>query len=296
MATDSVAFSGFWSRVDRDLAELEPRPVLESLARHSAAEFEMFSVRLTSIGPYRIFAYLSVPTTPGRHPAVLELPHYGSVNNIPHWNDRLRYVVLTAMHRGQRQADEPFSASYPGLMTVGIEDPDHFVFRGIAADCLRSAEYLFSLDCVDTSRIAVRGNELALIVAARRRFFAAAVFAPELFWRAMDDRRHSECYPLEELNDYLRLHPNAAAAMERTFALFDPVAHASHIRAETAVAVSGDIDDRECASELTRALGRVVAASGESWGSGDEADWVDEWLAHRLSVRPLSRFSESPIR
>lgn len=84
----------------------------------------MYALRLTSLGPYRIFGYLSVPPRQGPFPELLAAPHYGSVNHLPH------------MHRGQRLADQPFAAAYPGLLTLGIEDPRIYIYRGIVADCL----------------------------------------------------------------------------------------------------------------------------------------------------------------
>ena len=82
-----------------------------------------------------------MPKGDGPFPALLHTPRYGSVNNPPHWDDRQRYMVLTIMHRGQRLADTPFKAEYPGLLTLGIESPETWIYRGILADIMRGAEY-----------------------------------------------------------------------------------------------------------------------------------------------------------
>src|SRR5205085_11029274 len=117
----------------------------------------------TSVGPYRFFGYSSVPTGSGPVPGLLNTPGYGSVNHVPHAFDRQRYAVLTLMHRGQRLADQPFAAAYPGLLTHGVADPARYIYRGIVADCLRGAEFLASRPEVDGSRIGIVGNDLALI-------------------------------------------------------------------------------------------------------------------------------------
>ncbi len=178
-----------------------------------------------------------MPNGAGPFPALLEVPRYGSANNPPHWNDRCRYVVLTLMHRGQRLADEPYAAGYPGLLTEGIEDPDKFTYRGIIADCLRGAEFLLGRPEVDTGRVGIRGNDLALLVAARRPKFRAVHVEATFFYRALEARHMTDEYPLEELNDYLRVAPSAVAAVAATLALFDPVYHGPSVKAATVLGV-----------------------------------------------------------
>ena len=133
-------FDSYWAAVDEELVAIPGRPVLDPLPALTTADATTYAVRLASIGPYRIFGHLSIPAGEGPFPALLQLPRYGSVNHVPHPNDRARYVVFGLMHRGQRLADEGFSAAYPGLLTLGIDEPASYVYRLIAADCLRAAE------------------------------------------------------------------------------------------------------------------------------------------------------------
>src|SRR5712691_2187429 len=199
-------FDFYWNAVDQDLVRYPAAPTLERLALPSDEFSTVYAVRLTSIGPYRIFGYLSVPPGDGPFPGLLVAPHYGSVNHLPHLDDRQRYVTLILMYRGQRLADQPFAATYPGLLTLGIDDPATYIYRGIVADCLRGAEFLQSLPSVDAGRVAITGDDLALITAARRPGFkfAAVQAAGLLFYRLMEARERSNDYPIEEINDYLR--------------------------------------------------------------------------------------------
>src|ERR1700736_538505 len=178
-------FDAYWDAVDQELTRYPAAPTLDRLALPSDEFSPVYALRLTSTAPYRIFGYLSVPLGEGPFPGLLVAPHYGSVNHLPHLDDRQRYVTLILMHRGQRLADQPFAAEYPGLLTLGIDDPGTFIYRDIVADCLRAAEFLQSLPTVDPSRVAVNGDDLALITAARRPGlkFAAVQAAGLVFYR-----------------------------------------------------------------------------------------------------------------
>ena len=130
MTEKPANFSDYWDGIDQELERYEGRPLLEPMPRHSNEYCTVYSLRLTSIGPYRLFGYYSVPHGDGPFPAMYNTPKYGSVNHVPDYNDRQRYVCLTLMHRGQRLADQPFAAKYPGLLTQGIDSPETYVYRG----------------------------------------------------------------------------------------------------------------------------------------------------------------------
>src|SRR6266487_562188 len=179
-------FEAYWNAIDQDLARHPAAATLERLALPSDEFSTVYTLRLTSSGPYRIFGYLSVPACEGPFPGLLVAPHYGSVNHLPHLDDRQRYVTLILMHRGQRLADQPFAAAYPGLLTLGIDDPHTYIYRSIVADCLRGAEFLLSRPEVDTTRIGIVGDDLALLTVARRAQFNAARIDGLMFYRMLE--------------------------------------------------------------------------------------------------------------
>jgi cephalosporin-C deacetylase-like acetyl esterase len=283
-------FDAYWREIDDELANVEARPTLELMRRHSGDRFTVWALRMTSIGPIRIFAYLSVPAGAGPFPAVLEAPRYGSVNLVPDYNDRLRYVVLTVMHRGQRLADDTFAAAYPGLFTLGIERPATYIYRRIVADCLRGAELLLARPEVDLSRVAAVGGDLALITAARRPEICTLRTTPGLFYRAIEARLLNSSESLDELNDVLRAWPEREVAVGRTLALFDPLNHAPAVRARTLL-VEGD-DGSWCAP-LAAALGGEAERFRPTHQGGTDNDSLDAWLAARLRVPAMSRFLRS---
>ena len=280
------AFDEFWARVDEELARYPMAAERRPQPERSTESFTTYFVRLTSIGPYRISGYYSVPNSPGPHAALLQTPRYGSVNHVPDYHDRERYAVLQVIHRGQRLADQPFAAAYPGLLTLGIESPDTYVYRGIVADCLRGAEFLTSQPEVDGQRVAVQGDDLALLTAARRPVFNAALAEELLLYRLLDVAARGDAYPAEEVNDLLRSKPAARQAVEETLWYFDPRQHAARIRAAVML-LRGD--DPSWLEPLRVALAQVEEYQVTHRGAEDH-DWLDAWTANKLGSTGRSRF------
>jgi cephalosporin-C deacetylase-like acetyl esterase len=284
-------FDAYWDAVDADLARYPAAAEVTPYPAHETGFATGYGVRLTSVGPYRIFGFLSVPKGEGPFPALLQTPRYGSVNNPPHWDERQRFVVLALMHRGQRLADEPFAAAYPGLLTHGIDDPATYVYRGIVADCLRGAEFLLGRPEVDRGRVGVVGDDLAIVTAARRPGFAALLPANLLFYRLVEASARTDAYPVEEVNDHLRCFPERAGAVARTVAYVDPLHHASRVTAATLLATgdAGSLSDPAWLAPLTAALGGATATYALTHEGGTDRDRLDAWLAGRLGVAPAPR-------
>lgn len=292
--TKPVDFDAYWNGVDAELATYpiaaEERHVPLRDNEHSTA----YEVELTSIGPYRIFGHLTIPNGDGPFPALLNLPRYGSVNNPPHWDDRQRYVCLTLMHRGQRLADQPFKATYPGLLTVGIDDPGTYIYRSIVADCLRGLEYLSSRPEVDRARIGLVGDDLSLIVASRRPIAAAVQVTGLMFHRAAEARRRTDAYPLEEINDEIRLAPEREQAIDSTLDFFDPghFSVSNHTEFNVVAGDDGAVNGPEWLNGLIGHLGSRASIYQLTHEGGTDHDANDRWLATALGVSPLPRLWE----
>ena len=283
--------STYWDAIDAALARYPAAPVLTHSPLRETDYATVYEVKLTSSGPYRLFGYLSVPKGDGPFPALYLTPRYGSVNNVPHPDDRRRYVVFQLAHRGQRLADQPFSAPYPGLLTLEIDDPATYIYRDIVADCLRGAEFLLGRPEIDPARVGIRGDDLALHVLARRQGFAAADIGGLMFYRLMEARTRTEAYPTEEINDYLRAYPEHEAALGATLAHFDPQAHAAAIGARVLLQVGdeGSIGGPEWLAPLRQSLGGPVENYALTHEGGTDHDWLDAWLAGQLGATPRPR-------
>ncbi len=287
-------FDAYWDEVDTELARYPLAVEMERNVLRCTDFSTVSNVRLTSIGPYRIFGYYSVPVGDGPFPGLLVAPRYGSVNHVPHHDDRERYATLTLMHRGQRLADQPFAASYPGLLTLGIDSPTTSIYRSIVADCLRGAEFLLSRPEVDGSHVSIIGDDLALITAARRPQFTAVQAGGLLFYRLLEAAGRSSAYPVEEINDYLRTYPEQRENVARTLAYFDPINHANRVTAR-ALLVTGDagaINGPEWLAPLADALGGPVEQYHVTHEGATDHDWQDAWMARQLGGVPKPRLWE----
>lgn len=283
-------FDAYWAEVDAELDRYPAAPEVDLLPIRSSDTNTVYAARLTSIGPYRIFGFYSVPTGPGPFPGLLYTPRYGSVNNPAHLDDRERYAVLVLMHRGQRLADQPYAAAYPGLLTDGIADPATYIYRGIVADCVRGLEFLRDRPEVIAERIGVVGDDLALITAARRPEVRVAQLNGTMFYRLPEARRLTDAYPIEEVNDYLRANPDAEAAVTRTLAYFDPVHHAPAITATTQIPLGqGTISDQAWMQPLIDAIAGPTDTYTLTNKGGIDHDAREAWLAGLMGVPPRPR-------
>jgi len=289
--TAPADLDAYWDAIDVELAAIPAAPESEASALHSTEHSTTYRVKLTSIGPYRIEIFLSIPDGPGPFPALLLTPSYGSVVTPPSYDDRMRYVAATIRYRGTRHADKPYAAAFPGLLTDGIEDPDRWKFRGIFADTLRAFEYLVGLPMVDPEHVAINGTDAGVIVAARRSGVSALSVNAPFFYRLADLYPIAEAYPFEEINDHLRAFPDSVHAINRTLAYFDPLHHAAWVTADTLVSVgdAGAPGGPEWMAPLIQALGGAVEQYAITHEGQTDYDAVDRWLAQQQGVDPRPR-------
>ncbi len=281
-------FDNYWSAVRQELASAPASPELESIPMRETDFATLYGVRISSTGPYRLYGYLNIPKGDGPFPAIYWTPKYGSVLEvIPQGTEnstRSRFVTFSLAGRGMRNSDRPFAAMFPGLLTEGIDSRDGYVFRGIVADAIRGLEYVRSVPEVDSSSIVAIGNDVALQAVALDGIASHLVSTPALFFDTLSLADRTESYPLEEVNDYLRLNPTDREQVAETLSYFDLRSFASSVNASTMVMAGppGSALGPEALESLASSIpgGADVYASQQS--SYKDGLYQEQWVASKL--------------
>jgi cephalosporin-C deacetylase len=287
--TDAAAHD-YWPQALAELSRCPARPEIEPLPLRSTPFATLYGVRLSSLGPYRLFGYLSIPKGTGPFPAIYYAPKYQSVLEIiPQGTanlQRSRYVTFSLAGRGQRNADSPYAAMFPGLLTDGIDNAASYPFRGIVTDSIRGLEFLLTRREVDHARVVVAGNDVALITAALTSGATHVVTAPALFYKTAELAPKTQAYPLEEINDYLRLHPAHAEAVRRTLANFDLVGLAARVTAATLVMAGapGSLLDAAALRPLTTSLKGPVTVYESQQSLYKDGLYSERWMAEQCGI------------
>jgi cephalosporin-C deacetylase len=204
---------------------------------------------------------------------------------------RARAVTMNVVSRGQRGADKPYAAAFPGHLTVGIDDPDRFVHRGVVGDCIRAWEVLRALPQVDQDRMAMIGTDLALLVDARRPG-ARAIHVTGSFWyRMLEIAASTDAYPFEEINDHLRTWPEQRDAVARTMAHLNPLNQAENITAKVLFhrdEASPLLDDAWLAPLVSR-MGTKPDFLDMTHKGQTDYDAMDAWISTQLGMKPFPR-------
>jgi len=285
-----AAVRDYWQQTLAALARYPARPELEPLPLRSTPFARLFGVRLTSLGPYRLFGYLSVPAGNGPFPAIYYAPKYQSVLEIiPQGTanlQRSRYVTFSLAGRGQRNADAPYAAMFPGLLTDGIDSAASYVFRSIVADSVRGLEFLLTRPEVDPMRVIVAGNDLALMTAASTPGATHVVTTPALFYKTAALAPKTQAYPLEEINDYLRAYPTRAESVRSTVAHFDLQSFAPGVTASTLLMAGapGSLLDGKALQPLAAALQGQVTVYESQQSLYKDGLYAERWMAAQCGI------------
>jgi cephalosporin-C deacetylase len=265
-------FEAFWHDVLQHMAAvpLDPEVIPDPL--RSSADVEVFEVFYTSLDQVRIAGWYCRPTRrTDPSPAMLYTPGYQMEPPIPKDWARKGYCTLSVAPRGKLRSHRQFNPGYPNLLTHNIVDRHTYTYRGFYADAWRGIDFLLSRPEVDATRIGVTGNSqgggLTITTAAMRPEVRAAAAGAPYLCGFMDAIALTHTYPYEEINDYLRQHPESRQAVTDTVAYFDGINFADHITCPIIVNIG--LQDNVCPPETGYALFRRIQSSDKQLYSYD---------------------------
>lgn len=262
-------FDEFWAETLRLTDEVPPDPELVRVPRMSTPTVDVFELRYTSYDQLRIAAWLTMPAgrPPGTSfPAVLHVPGYISEPSVlKSWSER-GYVTVGLAPRGKLRSNARFNPGYPGLLTHNMVDRFTYGYRGFYADVVRAVDVLATLPGVDPGRVGIwgssQGGGLGIVAAALRPDVVRCVAAGAPYLCGiMASPGWTHSYPYEEINEYLRVHPEHEPLLTETASYFDGLNFAPKVRAPIFVYLG--MEDDVCPPETGFAVYRLIESEKE---------------------------------
>lgn len=230
-------FDEFWSQIMADASATPTAASFEYVPLRSTEDVEVYDVGYTSLDGVRIAGWYCRPANlPPPYPGLLLLPGYISEPAIPKAWARVGYAALSLAPRGKLRSNQAFNPGYPGLLVHNIVDRHTYGYRGFYVDAARAVDVLAERPEVDASRIGVHGSSqggaLTITTAALRpdAVVCGAAGAPYLCG-FLDAARLTHTYPYQEINDYLRGHPDHEPLVRETVSYYDGINFAPLVRA-----------------------------------------------------------------
>ena len=224
----SNEIQAFWKRTRAALDSIPMESQLSDAPEHSGREFVTQRLILTSFEGIQIRGWYSVPKDAprGKLAAILTVPGYSGVKQIPTHLAVHGYAVLTLFPRSQGESKAEWQVESGTHLTYHITDPEKYYYRAAYMDCIRGIDFLVSQPEIDANRIGMwgrsQGGGLTLVTSALdARVHAGVAEEPFLcnYPVAVDVNTH----PYAELGEYLSQHPEHKTRALETLAYFDPL-------------------------------------------------------------------------
>jgi len=288
-------FDQFWDSLKSDVSRIPLEPDVTPDPLRSSDDIEVFQVFYNSLDHVRIAGWYCIPRErSGPLAAVMVVPGYQSDPSITKEWARRGYATLSVAPRGKLRSNSQFNPGYPGLLTYGIVDRNIYSYRGFYIDAMRGVDFLLSRDEVDSDRIGVTGSSqgggLTITTAAMRPEIKVAAAGAPYLTGYMDSIELTHTYPYQEINDYLRLHPDSRQQVEETLNYFDCINFAHLVTCPIIVNVG--MQDNVCPPETGFALFNEIASAdktmyaynnqGHSAGRAEHAAVIESFFKKHL--------------
>jgi len=244
-----MQISEFWETTKQELSKIDMDVAICENSDKSNREFTTFDIQMKSFGNDFISGWYSVPNHlwGKKAPAVLAVPGYGGIKEIPTVLPSLGFAVLTLFPRGQGESQKHWKLENSTKLIHNIHDKFKYYYRGAYMDCIRGIDFLNSMDEVDSNRIGMwsrsQGGGLTLATAALDSRVRCAV-AEEPFLCNYPLAQKVNTSPYVELKTYLEQNPENRELALDTLQYFDNLNLAELITCPTLVSIG--MKDETC--------------------------------------------------
>ncbi len=157
-------FEEFWNKGKEDLAKVPMKPVMTLIPERCTDKADVYHVSINNIKG-KIYGILCRPKKDGKYPAILHVPgagvrpYYGDV-----WEAEAGFVSFTIGIHGVPVNLDPVvytdlrSGALNGYQTANLDDRDNYYYKRVYLGCVRSVDFIESLDCFDGENIGVTGG------------------------------------------------------------------------------------------------------------------------------------------
>lgn len=184
-------FQEFWDKGKQDLAKIPVKPVMTLMPERCTDKVDVYHVSINNIKG-KMYGILCKPKAEGKYPAILHVPgagirpYYGDVAGA----EKGFVTFMIGIHGIPVNLDpvvytDLASGALEGYQVTNMDDKDFYYYKRVYLGCVRSVDFIESLDCFDGKTIGVtggsQGGALSIITAGLdSRIDYLAAFYPAL--------------------------------------------------------------------------------------------------------------------
>lgn len=273
----------FWSEAVEEALQ-EPFDYHRSLSNEfELPGFHVETMTMRGMHGSEIHGWIAFPPGAKRLPSFLWVPPYGRESLLPNaYGTREGFTSLSFNFHGHGAFHQEKYVPERGYFSQGIDDPETWVFRGMAQNALLAARVLQSLPEVDENRIGAmglsQGGGIAIWLGALSPIIkAVAADLPFLGALHHTITRQAYRYPLKEITDYASNIPLGMERALHTINYFDTMNMASMCHVPTLVSVG--LKDPAVRPDQVKSIYEALPGKKElrvyDWGHDWHPDMVE---------------------
>jgi len=159
-------FEQFWRKAIADARRTPLEPIMTRRADLSTADVDVYHVSFQNHkAGSRLYGMLSVPTKPGKYPAILQVPGAGVRPYFPRVSLAKKGVIHLAIgihgipvDRDSLLYNELRATALDGYSSFNLEDRDKYYYKRVFVGVIRAGDFLFALPQFDGTNYAVEGG------------------------------------------------------------------------------------------------------------------------------------------